>query len=251
MNERINIDINFAALFHNIVKRLWVIILFAAVAASAAYVYVTFFVQPLYSSTATLYIGNTTGGITNNEVILSESLAKDYEVIIKRRAILDDVVHKLNLNISAAQLKNYVSVTNVTDTRILDITVSTPDPTLSKSIADTICTVASGKFVDIIQVDYVSIVDTGSIGTTPSNINLKMSMFLAAFAGALLCTMFIIIRTLMDDKIKSPDDVERYLGLSVLGSTPFSKEFESESPRSKSSLRKKVSRQKKHSTKNK
>lgn len=242
MNERINIDINFAAIFHNIVKRLWLIILCAVVAASAAYVYITFFVQPLYSSTATLYVGNTTGGINNSEVILSESLAKDYEVIIKRRAILDDVVHKLDLKMSAAQLRNCISVTNVSDTRILDITVSTADPALSKNIADTICNVASAKFVDIVQVDYVSIVDTGSIGTVPSNINLKMSMFLAAFAGALACALIIIVRTLMDDKIKTPDDVERYLGLSVLGTTPFSKEFESDNTRNKSSRKKKRSK---------
>ena len=104
------------------------------------------------------------------------------------------------------------------------------------------------NLVDIVQVDYVSIVDTGSIGTTPSNINLKMSMFLAAFAGALVCTLIVIVRTLMDDKIKTPDDVERYIGLSVLGTTPFSKEFEADNPRSKTNM-KKMARQRKHGTK--
>lgn len=248
MNEKINIDINFAALFHNIVRRFWIIILCAVIGASAAYTYVTFFVQPLYSSTATLYIGNTTGGINNNEIILSDSLAKDYEEIIKRPTILDDVAHQLDLNMSASQLKSYISVNNVSDTRILDITVSTPDPTLSKSIADSICTVASSKFVDIVQVDYVSIVDFGSIGTVPSNINLKASMFLAAFAGVLICTLWIVVRTLMDDKIKTPDDVEHYLGLSVIGTTPFSKEFEMEAARNKPAQKRKASSKGKHGT---
>jgi len=249
MNEKTNFDINFAALLHSIAKRIWVIILSAVLAAGLVYAYIAFLVQPQYSSTATLYIGSSTGPTSYGDVNLSDFLAKDYEVIIKRRAVLDDVVRELNLNVTATQLRNYVSVTNVSDTRILDITVSTPDAELSKKIADTICTVASDKLVSIIKVDYVSIVDSGSISSTPSNINLPVSMVLGALAGVLISVFCIMVRTLMDDKIKTPDDVEHYLGLSVLGTTPFSKDLGSEfSKSSMSSLKRKFLKHNKKSS---
>ncbi len=227
MNNKNNNDINFSALFDNIIRRFWLILLVAVLAAGVAYAYVSFIVQPLYSSTATLYIGNRSSDnkMSYNDATLSETLAKDFEVIIKKRQVLEEVAKTLELDISAAELSRCLSVNNITNTRILDITVSTPDPTLSKRIADTVCSVASEKIVSIVKVDYVSIVDTGSFNSSPSNISLTKSMILAGIAGALICAFCIMVKTLMDDKIKNPDDVEFYLGLSVLGTIPFSKEL--------------------------
>ena len=226
MNEKNSFDINFGLLFYNILSRLWLIILCAVVAAGIAYSYVAFFVKPVYSSTATIYIGSNSGGpSTIRDVSIYDSLAKDYEVIIRRRKILDEVISRLDLDLNAAQLKECVSVSNVSDTRILDITVITPNPTRSKEIADTICVVASEEFVEIIKDDYVSIVDMGNISSSPSNINMPVSMVLAGMLGAFLSVLYIMIRTFVDDKIRTAEDIERFLGLSVIGTMPHTKEF--------------------------
>ncbi len=242
MNEKNGFDINFGLLFYNLISRLWLIILCAVIAAGAAYSYVRFFVKPVYSSTATLYIGSSNGPATIGDVNISDSLAKDYEVIIRRRKILDEVVRRLDLNMTAGQLKQCVSVSNVPDTRILDITVTTVDPARSKEIADAICVVASDELVSIIKDDYVSIVDVGNISSSPSNINLPVSMILAALLGMFLSMLYVMIRTFADDKLRTAEDIERWLGLSVIGTMPFAKQFDE----AVASSRKKRSR-KKHS----
>lgn len=242
MNQKTNFDINFSALFDNILRWLWAILLCAVIAASAAYGYVRFFVKPLYSSTATMYIGNDTGSINYTDMNLYKTLAKDFEFIIKQPTVTKEVVDRLGLDMSASQLRNAMNVSNVADTRILEIVVSTSDPNLSKTVADTVCSVASERFVSILNVNYVSTVDMGSLSSEPYNINYLRSMVLAGIAGALVCMFVVIVRTLMDDKIKSPDDIEFYLGLSVLGTTPFSKNLESESASSRSSLKRKISK---------
>lgn len=246
MNQKNNLDINFAALFDNILRRFWLVVLCAVIAAGAAYGYVRFFVDPVYSSTATLYIGNDTGEFGYTEANLYKTLAKDFEYIIKKPTVTEEVVNRLGLNMSASQLRDCMSVSNIAETRILEIVVSTSDPDLSKSIADTICSVASERFVSILNVNYVSTVDMGSLAKAPSNINYLRSMVLAAMAGALVCVFVIIVRTLMDDKIKSPDDVEYYLGLSVLGTTPFSKNLEGDNSSSHSSIKRKLSKNRRH-----
>ncbi|MBE6708307.1 MAG: hypothetical protein E7578_03580 [Ruminococcaceae bacterium] len=226
MNEKNSFDINFGLLFYNIISRLWLIILSAVILAGITYSYVAFFVKPVYSSTATLYIGSSNGPATIGDVNISDSLAKDYEVIIRRRKILDEVVRRLDLDMTAGQLRQCVSVSNVSNTRILDITVTTPDPARSKEIADTICIVASDELVSIIKDDYVSIVDVGNISSSPSNINMPVSMILAALLGIFLSVLYIMIRTFADDKLRTAEDIERWLGLSVIGTMPYAKEFD-------------------------
>lgn len=220
MNERSNLDLNFSIVFDSLRSKLWVLILAALVACGIVYGYITLLAEPLYSSTATLYIGKSTGELSNADVLMSESLAKDYEVIMKRSAVLKDVRDTLKLDMSVKDLEECISVQNVSGTRILDITALTPDPKLSKSIADSVCNVASEKFVELFQVDYVSIVDYGTLDSTPANINLPISLILAALIGVLFAALWITAVALMDDNLKNPDDVERHLGLSVLGSFP-------------------------------
>lgn len=232
MNEKASFDINFGMLVHALTRGLWLILICAVVCAGIAYAYVNFFVEDIYSSTATLYIGNSTGATSYSDVNLSDFLAKDYEVIIKRRAVLDEVAAQLDSGMTTSQLRSCVTVTNVADTRILDITVSTHSRELSREIVNTICEVASDKLVSIIKVDYVSIVDYGSQPVAPSNKNLPMSMILAGILGALICIFAIVVRTLMDDKVKTPDDIEYYLEMSVIGTIPFTKDLEDSSTRS-------------------
>lgn len=242
MNEKSNFDINFAAIFENLLKKIWIILLCAVIASGAAYVYVNFFVTPMYSSTATLYVGNKAGVTNVGDLNISGSLAKDFEEIIKKHVVLDEVADTLGLDMTAGQLRSCMSVKNISDTRILDITVSTPNPAMSKNIVDTICEVSSEKLVSIVQVEYVNIVDRGSLSTVPSNVNLVRSMIFAALVGAFLCALVIIIRTVMDDKIKTPDDIELYLGLSVLGTTPFSKSLDGEKSKGGKVLRRRTSK---------
>lgn len=229
MNERNNLYVNFYIVFDSLLRKLWVLILAAVVACGIVYGYITFLAKPLYSSTATLYVGKNNGEISNSDVAVSESLANDYGVILKRNVILKDVRDTLKLDMSVKDLEECISVLNVSGTRILDVTAVTPDPKLSKSIADTVCDVASEKFVELFHVDYVSIVDYGTIDKSPTNINLTVSMLLAAIIGILFAAFWITAVTLMDDNLRSSDDVERHLGLSVLGSFPRLTETETES----------------------
>lgn len=246
MAQKNNLDINFSALFDNILRRFWLVLLCAVLAAGAAYGYVRFVVDPIYNSTATLYIGSDTGEFGYTEANLYKTLAKDFEYIIKQPTVTEEVVNRMGLDMSPAKLRSCMSVSNIADTRILEIVVSTTDPQLSKDIADTVCTVASEKFISILNVNYVSTVDMGSLAKAPSNINYLSSMVLAAMAGGLVCIFVIIVRTLMDDKIKSPDDVEYYLGLSVLGTTPFSKSLEADNPLAHSPIKRKLTKNRRH-----
>ena len=48
----------------------------------------------------------------------------------------------------------------------------------------------------------------------------EMTVLLVAFMFAMVVYAIYLIRFLMDDKINTPEDVEKYLGLSLLGQIP-------------------------------
>ena len=74
-------------------------------------------------------------------------------------------------------------------------------------------------------VDQVNLVDSGSLSYSPINSDSTSKLFLAGLVGFFVSAAIIAIVIITDDKIKVPDDVERYLGLPVLGATPFAEKI--------------------------
>lgn len=66
----------------------------------------------------------------------------------------------------------------------------------------------------------VSLVDMASPPAAPSSPNLILNLLLATIAGLGLGAAFIFLRETMDDVMRTPDDVERKLGLPLLGLVP-------------------------------
>ncbi|MXO67028.1 GumC family protein [Altericroceibacterium endophyticum] len=66
----------------------------------------------------------------------------------------------------------------------------------------------------------VSIVDRAAIPRVPSSPNLVMNLALSILLGLALATAIVFLREYFDDVIRAPDDVERKLGLPLLGLVP-------------------------------
>ena len=224
MNDKNNgAYVDFSRLFAEFIPRLWIILLTVIVFVAAAYGYEQYMKQPLYSSTATIYIGSkdNDNSVNMGEVSLATYLTKDYEELITRRIVLDGVISQLGLSTTPAALKGQVSVSNPANTRMLDIKVIDSDPVRAKNIADSICAIGSQKIVELMGVDQVNLVDSGSLSYSPIKSDSTSNLFLAGLVGFFVSVAIIAIVIITDDKIKVPDDVERYLGLPVLGATPF------------------------------
>ncbi len=66
----------------------------------------------------------------------------------------------------------------------------------------------------------ITLVDLANIPREPSSPNLKLNIALALLAGLALAGGFIFLREQFDDVMRDPDDVERKLGLTLLGLIP-------------------------------
>lgn len=196
------------------------IMLAACVIVSIIYSYLI--VTPLYDSTGKLYVTNKNSQTINTgDLSVSLFLTNDYVNLIVDRAVLDEVSRDLDYKYSYSQLRSAIRVSNPEDTRFLEIIARTPSAEDSKKIVDSVCKVSQEKLVELLGIDRVVIIRGGSLSNTPSvpkvSKNIIGSIVIAVIMySALICALYFL-----DDKINKPEDIEKILGMSVLGNIPY------------------------------
>lgn len=227
MKNEIEIDVR--SLFATILNRLFVIILIGILVGGMAFVYTKFFISPQYVATTKVYILSKQDPnqktLTTSDIAFASYLAKDYETLLTTRPVLQEVKKELNLDMSTDALEKMITVNVETDTRIMEISVTNTDPKLAKKIADKVREVANERLKVIMDgLEPVRSVDEAELPTTPASPNVKRNTMMGFIAGFGISLLVVIILFILDDTIKTPDDIEKRLGVSVLAAIPLKSE---------------------------
>lgn len=134
--------------------------------------------------------------------------------------MLEKVITQYQLKESYESLKKRVSVENTTNTRIISITVKDPNPENAQIIANSIRDVAATHIKDVTDVEAVNVADEANLPEKPCEPSVPKWTVIAALIGMLLSAAVIVVQYLLDDTIKSSEDIEKYLELSTLGLIP-------------------------------
>ena len=199
----------------------WIIIAILLVVA-VGNVYRIFTRKPLYkSNTSIILVSNSNQNTANySDVQANKSLVSTYTEIIKSRKVLEPVIENLNLDYSYATLKSSVGVEAIGDTQMIRISVSDRKPAQAQKIADEIAEVFIKEVQDIYKLDNVKVVDKAVIATQPYNINHLKDNVIFIVAGLVLACGIIFIVFYFDTTIKTSDEIEEKLGLTVIGIVP-------------------------------
>ena len=219
-----DVSLNLKEFFNKVVRKWYLSATIILVCVIVAFFYTTLLCTPLYETKAKLYIfnnNNTTGQVSSSEIAVSNYFTADYIELVMDPVILNEVIQELDLKWSYGTLKSCVSVYNPENTRFIHVTVRTPDPELSKRIADTICTVSQVKFIELINVDRVNIIGEAALPKAPCSPNLYGNVTFGVLIGVALSVILMTVLTLKDDAITGAEDVEKYLQLTVLGIIPY------------------------------
>ena len=202
-NNNDEIEIDLGEIFHLILSRLGLIILSGIILGVISIIGTMLFITPQYESTTKIMVLNKqdSNTLTSADMQTSTQLTKDYAELIKSRTVLEGVIAQLNLNITYQQLLGKLTVDTSTDSRIA-----------------------------------VNVVDSANIPSEKASPSLAKNGVIGGLLGVIIAMAIVIIIYLTNDTIKVEEDVERYLGLSVLGSIPYS-EKESRSKKQKSRKR--------------
>jgi capsular polysaccharide biosynthesis protein len=219
------IEINLGELFSILLGRAFLIISAGLFFALSGLFVSKFVIHPTYESTTKIYILNKEENqtVTYSDVQISTQLTQDYAELIKSRYVLEEVIQRLNLiNMEYKQLASVLRVDTPSDTRIVAITVKDEDPLMAMKIANCIREVASEHITNVMDIDAINIAETANVPTEKASPSVMRWTILSGFVGAVIVAFFVVLGYLLDDTIKSNDDVERYLGLSTLALVPLS-----------------------------
>lgn len=221
--ENYETEIDLKELFFVLLDKAVVIILAGLCLALGAFLFTKVFMTPIYQSTAQLYVINRQqeGITTNNDLSAAKMLTQDFVHLVKSRPVLEQVIEALDLEQTSDELSKNISVNVPTDTRILEITVEHTDPYQAKAIADSVTDIAGKQIVQIMEMDKVNVVEEGNLPLKPVGPSTKKNTLLGGIAGIFFAAAIVVVAHLMNDTIRTEEDVERYLGLSVLAAIPL------------------------------
>lgn len=223
------LEVNVGELLAVLAEKWWIILVSGIVGMMLLFFGTKMFVVPEYQSVTKIFVLTQENGnyLTSTDLQLSSYLTKDYAELIKSRTVAEEVIERLDLELSPESLMGMVSVQIKSDTRVVAIVVKNRDPELARQLANEVREVSAKQIVDVMGVQAVNVVDEANLPQSPSGPNVTKNMFMGAAWGILIAVALILFLHLSDDTIKSTDDVERYLGLTVLASIPVNVQQES------------------------
>lgn len=243
-NDEVEIDIG------HILSILWekilLIIATGIIVGLAGFLVSKFLITPKYESETKLYILNRANdsATTLSDVQLSTQLTKDYQILVTSAPVMNQVIKELGLNMKASELASTISVDTPSDTRVLQITVTSDDPKRAKDIADKVAQVSSKKICDIMKIEQVNVIEEGSLSEEPAVDTVQKWTLIGLALGIVLSCAVIIIRSMLDDTVKTTEDVEKYFDLSTLAVIPISEEMDDGLGKNKKSRKTKKKRSK-------
>lgn len=214
-------EIDLVELFYYLLERAKWIIAAALLGALVMGLYSQFIATPMYQATSKLYVLNSDDSAVDlADLQIGSYLAEDYQQVFNTWEVHEQVLQNLGLNYSYAALQGMLSVSNPTDTRLLYITVTSADPVEATNLANEYAAVAQDFIYNVMDTEEPSMFSRALEPTGPISPQKTRNVILGFLLGAILMAAVFVVRFLMDDKIKTVDDITKYVGLPTLAVVP-------------------------------
>ena len=216
-------ELDLSELFSYFIKRIHIIFFTVIICLILGLGYTLFLKEPLYHSDVKVILVNKDSQTPNtlqSEITANQKLAATYRELVESRRILKQVIDNLELNYTIGQLQDMIAVENINETEIIRITVSSKDAKEAKRIANETAEIFQDEIVDIYNVENVSIIDKAELAKEPFNMNVIKDAIIYIALGLVVSCGIIFIIYYFDNTIKSVDQVEKRLGIPVIGTVP-------------------------------
>lgn len=200
------------------------LILAAVLTASVLGWAVSSFVLPKkYEASVNMIVNTRTelsGVVTSDNISSAQNLVDTYAIIIKSNKVLNQVIDRLGLAMSFEDLYEIVSVNDINNTQVMKIAAQCSDPKLAARIVETISEIAPAIVADAVEAGSCKVVSDVYTKPSPVSPNVLRNTAASAAAALVLACAAVVLRELLNDYIISDVDLEKKLGISVLGVIP-------------------------------
>lgn len=204
-------------------QHILVVILVTVLAAAAGFGVSRFLMVPQYEASALMIVNtrqDATANVTSDQINSATKLVSTYSIIIKSDTVLQQVISNLGLSLTYPQLQDRVTVSAVDDTQVMQITVRSDNPEWARQVCEQITLISPDVILESVEAGSVKLISQAAANPDPVSPNVMRNTAVAGLLGLVLTLGVIILREMLDNKIKSEDDVRKYLELPVIGVIP-------------------------------
>lgn len=237
-------ELSLKDIFGLLISKIWIIIIMGIVGLGIAFC-ISKFVLPLkYSSSVSMYVKSNANkedsNVNINELNASKSLVSTYIVVLKNPTVLKEVGNELinmidtNEDVTEEKIKKCFSISSdgtiepnsilscvnmqsSGGTEVLEITATTKDADISAALCNCFAKVARPFLMRVVGAGDVQTIGEADAHYSPVSPRTKMNCLIGGFAGAFLAIVIIIVADLLDNSIKSSDDITHKFDLAVIG----------------------------------
>lgn len=189
--------------------------------------YSMFFVTPMYEATSTIYVLNRSDSAINlSDLQLGTYLTQDYIKVFDMWEVHEQVITNLDLPYSYKQISSMLTIENTPNTRMLDLTVSSPYPQEAAAAANEYAKVASQFIADTMATEKPSIMSVALVPANPVSPNKTLYVALGMMLGLAISCGYTFVMMMADDKYKTAEEIRKYTGLTTLAVVPVEQKDE-------------------------
>lgn len=187
-----------------------------------------FCIRPTYQATAKMYVVSASNDsvVDLTDLNIGTSLTSDYEQLMLSYPVLDQVIDELDLDMETEDLAQMVTLENPQDTRILNVTATSTDPVEAMNIANKLTEVSVEYLPETMSTNPPNIAQQAQLPDEKAAPSYARYTLIGALLGAILYCAYLTVRYLLDDTIRTSEDMEKYFGVVPLTSIPDSDIFE-------------------------
>lgn len=205
-------------------KRAWIIGLCCILGAGIGFSISYFWIQPTYMSRMSMYVNNnkerTSTDLNINDINASQELVSTYIEILKSNTVLGKVIEDQHLKYSNNALRAMILASSVNGTEILQVEVRAKDPIEAANIANALAKVAPAEIIRVVKAGDVQLIDEAIPQSEPISPNISLNTLMGGLLGLILSILIFLVLELLDNHVKSLEDLRSHYQIPVLGDIP-------------------------------
>jgi capsular polysaccharide biosynthesis protein len=246
-------EIDLLDLFGFYMSKLPILIATILIGALISGAFTYYFIPKKYTAVSRMYMISASSDSVVNlaDLNLGASLSNDYVELMKSRPVVEEVINSLRLEYSYEQLLEMMSFSVVNNTRIVKISVTSTDPHEAMQIANEMARISKIQLPKVMDAPAPSIAEEAVLPAHKSSPSLSRNTMMGAMLLLFLVLGVLTVIYLMDDTVKTSEDVEKEFGFMPLTVIPegtidgLKKEEESRSARRRMRYWRKTKKKKK------
>lgn len=211
-------------IFWMLLRKVWLLILAAAVFGVGSYYISSRLITPKYESTVAFYVNNnalsTDNRISSSDLWVSQNLVDTYMVILETGETLRTVIREAGVELTEAELQHMIQAKMVEETELFTVTVTGLEPETTYRLAETISRVLPERIGTIMSGTSAKVADYAQMPVKPSEPSPVRDAVSGALFGIVFSASILLLQTLLTVRIRKEEDITRVTDLPILARVP-------------------------------